>query len=89
VIINSQMPQVTPMNMSSVVATATTVLPPPGQGLQPSDLLHPLPSIVNTAPVSVANPCASTFEQWVSDNPVLALAGLGLLAYHLLARKTR
>jgi len=87
VIINSNMPQATPLSMPSVVATATTVLPPPGQGLQPSDLLHPLPSIVNTAPVTVSNPCASTFEQWVSDNPMLALLGLGALAYALLGRK--
>lgn len=87
VMIVPTMPQGTPLSMPSVVGTATTLLPPSQSALQPSDLLHPLPSIVNTAPTVIQNPCAGTIEQWVSDNPILAMAGLGILAYMVLGRK--
>lgn len=86
VMIDSSMPQGTPLSMPSLVNTATSYLPPNNGGLQPSDLLHPLPSIVNTQPVVMQSPCANTFSQWVSDNPMLALLGLGALAYFTLGR---
>lgn len=86
VMIQPTMPQGTPLSMPSLVSTATTYLPPSNGGLQPSDLLHPLPSIVNTQPVTVQSPCANTFSQWVSDNPMLALLGLGALAYFTLGK---
>jgi hypothetical protein len=86
VAVDQSMPQFTPLSMPSVVRTATTVIPP-SNGLHPGDLLHPLPSIVNTAPVQMQSPCANTFEQWVTDNPMLALLGLGALAYFTLGRK--
>jgi len=82
--IDPNMPQITTMSMPSVVGTATTVLPPSNGGLQPSDLLHQMPSIVNTAPVEIPPPCANSFSQWVNDNPMLALIGLGALAYFTL-----
>lgn len=87
VMIDAGMPQGTPLSMPSVVATATTYLPSSNSGLQPSDLLHPLPSIVNTAPVVMQSPCADSFSQWVSDNPMLALIGLGALAYFTLGMR--
>lgn len=83
------MPQGTPLSMPSIVGTATTMLPPFQSGLQPSDLLHPLPSIVNTEPTVMTSPCANTIEQWVSDNPMLAVLGLGALAYFVLGGHKR
>ncbi len=87
VIIQPTMPQGTPLSMPSVVATATSYLPANNGGLQPSDLLHPMPSIVSTAPVQVPAPCSNSIEQWVSDNPMLAVIGLGALAWYVLGRK--
>lgn len=87
VIIQPTMPQGTPLSMPSVVATATTYLPANNGGLQPSDLLHPLPSIVNTAPVQVPAPCSNSIEQWVSANPMLAVIGLGALAWYVFGKK--
>lgn len=81
------MPQLTPMSMPSVVGTAVATTPSQAPTLQPQDLLHPLPSIVNTTPVQIPSPCANTVEQWVSDNPFLAVCALGVFAYVVLGRK--
>lgn len=81
------MPQLTPMSMPSVVGTAVATTPSQAPTLQPQDLLHPLPSIVNTTPVQIPSPCANTVEQWVSDNPFLAVCALGVFAYVVLGRR--
>jgi hypothetical protein len=39
-----------------------------------------MPSIIDTTPAVIAQPCADVMSSWVNDNPLLALLGLGALA---------
>ena len=86
-----QVPNGTTLIMPSIVGAATSTLPPNGSGpgstgLTPVDLLHPLPSIVNTQPVQAPVQCANPVNQWVNDNPLLAVGVLLGAAYLLLGK---
>ncbi len=48
--------------------------------IDPTDLTQRLPSIVNPTAVNLAATC-NPFVLWVSENPVLAGAGLAVIAY--------
>jgi len=70
--------------MPSMTNTAlvTTLSPKPDFG--PQDLVKPMPSIVNTAPVGEPVPVCDGFTAWVAGNPLLAaglLAGAAWLVF--------
>lgn len=78
------MPTATTAGMPSITAPGTgpaTGVPNPYG--QPSPFNQPLPTIVDTTP-SVIGCSASGFSQWVSNNPVLALGALAVIAYFAL-----
>lgn len=55
-------------------------------GLSPVNLIRPLPSIVSTAPVNVKEPC-SALNQWIGENPLLALISLAAVGYYAFTAK--
>lgn len=76
------LPRPTTMTMPSVVHTANlSGLGAASDGLTADTLVQRLPSIVNSDPVVTGAAACGGFTQWVSDNPLLAAAGLAALAY--------
>lgn len=76
------MPVPTTMTMPGMVDTANLTSENPKPTLTPQDLLHPLPSIVDNQPTSVAQ--CNSFSQWVDQNPMLAgglLLGLAFVVF--------
>lgn len=57
-------------------------------GLTPASLLNPMPSITNSTP-SVVGPACTGINQWISDNPLLAVGILAGLAFLMLGRHHR
>jgi hypothetical protein len=82
----TQVPQNVTMTMPTITGTANVTIPAPQPGLQPSDLLRPLPSIVSTAPVNVSAPC-SAVSDWVGRNPLLGVGILAGLAWLVFGKK--
>ena len=70
------MPVSTTATMPSMTATSQLLTASPQPGLTPSSLLNPMPSITNSTP-QVVGPTCSPINQWINDNPLLAV---GLLA---------
>jgi len=56
-------------------------------GLTPLDVVQRMPSIVTPAPVDMGATACDPFTAWVSSNPLLALGGLGLVAWLLMKGK--
>lgn len=89
----SGMPQSTTMQLPTITGTAQAQGAATGssggivQGLSPVDLLHPLPSIVNTDPTVVPGVACDSISQWVSDNPLYAIGLLGVLAWFVYSKK--
>jgi len=76
--------------MPSITDTANTVVPSTPQPiLTPQYLTQKMPSIVNPAPMGNPAPAcaADPVTQWVSDNPMLAAAGLALCAWMVFGKK--
>ena len=70
------MPQATAAVLPSLVSTINQ-LNPQQSYLTPQDVLKPLPSIVDTAPMVLDQTAAglsgcNPITQWVTDNPLLA-----------------
>lgn len=82
----SVMPQATTAIMPSMTNTAIVATLTNKPEFTPKDLLKPMPSIVNTAPVQAPNPCDG-FSQWVSDNPLMAAGLLAGLAWFMFKGK--
>jgi len=84
------MPSATQSTMPSITDTANTVVPSTPQPiLTPQYLTQKMPSIVNPAPMGNPAPAcaADPVTQWVSDNPMLAAAGLALCAWMVFGKK--
>lgn len=81
----------TSLTMPSMSATVAANAPPaPGQqGLTIQSLNQRLPSIVNSAPISMAPDagCADPISAWAADNPMMAGLGLLALGWFFLGRK--
>lgn len=83
------LPQATTAVMPSMSTTANATQANQQSQLQPTDLLKPMPSIVQSAPVVMDAEAAGLgggFCQWVNDNPLLA-GGLLVGAYFLIAHR--
>lgn len=88
VIPDPTLPQPTSMTMPGMVMTAQLTSPDTmgnATGMIPSDLLKPLPSIVDNQPVQVAQ--CNSFAQWVDQNPLLAGGILLGLAFFTFSKK--
>ena len=79
------MPAPTTMTMPGMVDTANLMSENPKPTLTPQDLLHPLPTIVDNQPTSVAQ--CNSFSQWVDQNPMFAGAMLLGLAFIVFGKK--
>ena len=79
------MPAPTTMTMPGMVTTANLTSENPKPTLTPQDLLHPLPTIVDNQPTSVAQ--CNSFSQWVDQNPMFAGAMLLGLAFIVFGKK--
>lgn len=66
---------------SAVVTAQLSGLGATDTGLTPTSLVERLPSIVNPDPVVTATADCDWFTMWVSENPMMALGALGLIAY--------
>ena len=82
-----QMPSATQSVMPSITATANVVAPQPPPVLTPQNMAQRMPTIVNPAPVNVAPPCSDDFATWVSNNTMLTVGGLALLAFMVFGGK--
>jgi len=80
-IANSNIPKNVTMVMPTITGTAEAVMPNPYAQLSPGDLLKPLPSIANSAPVEMGSAPCDRFTEWINRNPLLAVGLLAGLAY--------
>jgi phage tail protein X len=76
-----EMPKATTLHFPDIVAASNAGLGAYAEWT-PQDFLQRLPNIVNSTPESVSPVCG--IDQWVANNQLLAVAGLGLLAWLLL-----
>jgi len=77
---SATLPSATTAPMPSIIATAPVVAPMPV--ITVPIMQQRMPQIVNTTPAVLTQAsCDNSFAQWVSDNPLLALAGLAAVAY--------
>lgn len=81
------MPSATQSTMPSITSTAQVVAPQPPPVLTPTNMQQRMPTIVNPAPMNVAPVCTDDFATWVSNNTMLAVGGLAVLAFMLLGGK--
>ena len=66
---------------SAVTTARLSGLGATDSGLTPTGLVQRLPSIVNPDPVVTATADCGWFTLWVSQNPMMALGALGVIAY--------
>ena len=87
------MPSATTASMPTMTGTANATLGTNGNvgttpaGITAQWLTQRLPSIVNPAPAVIPQDCQSGFAGWVSENPLLAAAGLAALAFMVWGKK--
>lgn len=87
------MPSATTASMPTMTGTANAAMGTNGNvgttppAITPQYLNQRLPSIVNPAPAVIPQDCQSGFAGWVSENPVIAVAGLAALAFMVWGRK--
>ena len=70
--------------MSAQVFIGGIVMTQPG--LTPASLLNPMPSITNSVPTVVGPDCTG-INQWINDNPLMAVGILAGLAFLMLGGK--
>lgn len=88
IIPRQQLPSPTTLSMPGMVPTArftSEVAMGNGLGLVPADLVMPLPSITDTAPVQVAQ--CNSFSGWIDENPIMAGGLLLGLAWFTFRKK--